>query len=148
MAACKHEIVKPDGYIGCALEGPGADCPASFVRGYAKICDCYEEEGAPMTPGLKYYRLPDGEVCVVDDPGLISPGGAIPLLTEQVNGLRAENAAKDGRIAELEAALRPFVETGNEAFGLTDQYLDREIVMIMRSDWVKARDALEKTETP
>ena len=101
-----------------------------------------------MTPGLKYYRLPDGEVCVVDDPGLISPGGAIHLLTEQVNGLRAENAAKDGRIAELEAALRPFVETGNEAFGLTDQYLDREIVMIMRSDWVKARDALEKTETP
>jgi hypothetical protein len=44
--ACKHEVLKPGGYVECSLEGPGVACVASDSDLTQKDCDCYEEEEA------------------------------------------------------------------------------------------------------
>ena len=42
--ACKHEVLKPGGYVECSLEGPGVACIASDSDLTQRDCDCYEEE--------------------------------------------------------------------------------------------------------
>ncbi len=41
---CKHEVLKPGGYVECSLEGPGVACIASDSDLTQRDCDCYEEE--------------------------------------------------------------------------------------------------------
>ena len=38
---CKHEILKPGGYVGCSIEGPGSECIATKEHPQSE-CDYFE----------------------------------------------------------------------------------------------------------
>jgi hypothetical protein len=45
---CKHEVLKPGGYVECSLEVPSVACIASKEHLQRESCDCYDgkaEEG-------------------------------------------------------------------------------------------------------
>jgi len=59
--ACKHEVLKPGGYVECDLEGPGVACIASDSDLTQRDCDCYEDEEAEKASASKCADLPPRE---------------------------------------------------------------------------------------